>query len=60
MQVFALQQNFALEAVAKVGRVGEGGLFDDIVDTGRKDEAEVLLKSVFGVYLIRRLNLTSG
>lgn len=37
LEVFALQEDFAFEAVAEVCGGGEGRFFDDFVDAGGED-----------------------
>lgn len=42
LQILALEQNMAFETVAEVDCMCERGLFDDIVDAGCENEAQVL------------------
>lgn len=45
LEVLALEQDIAFEAVAEVGGVGQGRLLDHFVDARREDEAEILCAS---------------
>lgn len=56
LKIFALEEDTTLQAVAEVDGRCEGGFFDDIVDTGGKDEAEILGTSqlCFGIYITAR------
>lgn len=42
LEVFTFEEDPAFEAVREVGGVGEGSFFDDFVDAGGEDEAEVV------------------
>jgi hypothetical protein len=42
LEIFSFQEDFAFESVAEVRGVGEGCFFDDFVDAGGEDEAEIL------------------
>jgi len=46
LQVLALQQNLALEAVAQVNGVGEWRLLHDLIDARGEDEPQVLRETV--------------
>ena len=45
LEVLALQQDSRLEPIAKIDGMGQGGLFDDLVDARGEDESQVLLGS---------------
>lgn len=42
LEIFAFEENIALESVAQVDCVCERGFFYDFVDTGCKNESQVL------------------
>ena len=51
LKVFALQQDFAFEAIAEIRGVGEVGFSDNIVDARGEDETEILSISVIAFLL---------
>jgi hypothetical protein len=55
LQVLTLEEDLALQAVGKVDSMCEGRFFDDIVDSGCEDEAEVLeiVSHVFSIAIDR-------
>ena len=51
LQVLTLEEDLTLQSVGKVDGMCQGRFFDDIVNSGCEDEAEVLL-IVSGVFYI--------
>jgi hypothetical protein len=55
LQVLALEEDLAFQSVRKVDGMCEGRFFDDIVDSGCEDEAEILciVSDVFSIAIDR-------
>ena len=56
LKIFAFEEDTTFQAVAEVDGRCKGGFFDDIVDTGGKDKAEILGVAQFfsRIYVIVR------
>lgn len=48
-KILSLQEHTALQAIADVDRMVKRGFLDNVVDTGRQDQPEILYTSITSV-----------